>query len=228
MDPSLSISQPNFKLGPPLAFIAGFVDTTGYVTVAGVFFAHVTGNFVMIGASVAGINNVAIATKLLVFPVFIAAIALGWLIQQRSGERALSIIARTECIALIACALAGVARETFADYRELATASVLLFGVSAMGLQSIVGRIAQIPMTTVMTGNVTQLTIKLLDYASGRARGAKAPREATFIVLAFAAGALAAGLSIPRFGMAVFCVPAVLMCILCLTQMPVRHSPIAT
>jgi uncharacterized membrane protein YoaK (UPF0700 family) len=33
-----------------LAFVAGFLDTCGFVALFGLFSAHVTGNFVLLGA----------------------------------------------------------------------------------------------------------------------------------------------------------------------------------
>ena len=37
-----------------LALTAGFVDTVGFIALFGLFTAHVTGNFVLIGASLVG------------------------------------------------------------------------------------------------------------------------------------------------------------------------------
>src|SRR5258706_15489007 len=58
-----------------LAFVAGYVDTVGFVALFGLFTAHVTGNFVMIGSAVAHQSG-SVLLKLLVFPAFISAVAL--------------------------------------------------------------------------------------------------------------------------------------------------------
>src|SRR5882757_9069492 len=52
-----------------LSFNAGFVDTAGFLSLQGLFTAHVTGNFVTLGASLVLGTSGAIA-KLLALPVF--------------------------------------------------------------------------------------------------------------------------------------------------------------
>ena len=61
------------------AFVAGFVDTVGFVALFGLFTAHVTGNFVVIGASLVEPRS-GLITKLLALPVFVATVALAHLI----------------------------------------------------------------------------------------------------------------------------------------------------
>jgi len=62
-----------------LALLAGYVDTVGFVALFGLFTAHVTGNFVLVGAEVAGVDQ-GVVLNLLAFPSFIAGIALSSLI----------------------------------------------------------------------------------------------------------------------------------------------------
>src|SRR3984957_13398106 len=52
-----------------LSLNAGFVDTAGFLALQGLFTAHVTGNFVTLGASLALGTSGAVA-KLLALPVF--------------------------------------------------------------------------------------------------------------------------------------------------------------
>ena len=62
------------------AAMAGFVDTVGFVALFGVFTAHVTGNFVLLGAQLARPGQGA-AIKLLAFPAFIVAVAAAtWIV----------------------------------------------------------------------------------------------------------------------------------------------------
>jgi uncharacterized membrane protein YoaK (UPF0700 family) len=58
-----------------LSFNAGFVDTTGFLGLQGLFLAHVTGNFVTLAATlVMGTHGV--LAKVLVLPEFVLVLAL--------------------------------------------------------------------------------------------------------------------------------------------------------
>src|ERR1700761_3646886 len=69
-----------------LSLNAGYVDTAGFLALQGLFTAHVTGNFVTLGASLALGTSGAVA-KLLALPVFcfvvIASRVLGTLLSNR-------------------------------------------------------------------------------------------------------------------------------------------------
>src|ERR1700722_12576367 len=58
-----------------LSFNGGYVDTAGFLALQGLFTAHVTGNFVTLGAAIAtGASG--ILSKLLALPVFCVVILL--------------------------------------------------------------------------------------------------------------------------------------------------------
>src|ERR1700742_235386 len=71
-----------------LSFNGGFVDPAGFLGLQGLFTAHVTGNFVTLGAAVV-LGSHGIVGKLLALPVFIAVVALVRLADSalRAGER---------------------------------------------------------------------------------------------------------------------------------------------
>src|SRR3954471_20471186 len=58
-----------------LAFNAGFLDTAGFLALQGLFVAHVTGNFVTLGAALV-FGSHGILGKVIALPEFIAVIAL--------------------------------------------------------------------------------------------------------------------------------------------------------
>src|SRR6201984_2288341 len=85
----IAMTAPETKATLPVLFSlnAGYVDAAGYLALQGLFSAHVTGNFVTLGASLALGTSGAVA-KLLALPVFcvvvIAARLLGTLLSNRS------------------------------------------------------------------------------------------------------------------------------------------------
>jgi uncharacterized membrane protein YoaK (UPF0700 family) len=181
--------------GPLLSFLAGYADTVGFVGLGGLFTAHVTGNFVLLGyALVAPVQG--ILPKFLAFPVFVLWIALTRLLVARWQQRNQAALAKAMTmqalllVAAAACAwLGGPIGKPDAP---MALACGMLC-VAAMAAQNAYGKLLlpQMPATTVMTGNVTQLVIALMDArkagrppAAGAALGGVAGG-----VLGFAAGA---------------------------------------
>src|ERR1700730_16036633 len=57
-----------------LSFNGGYVDTVGYLSLQGLFTAHVTGNFVTIGAALV-FGTSGVTAKLLALPVFCLTVA---------------------------------------------------------------------------------------------------------------------------------------------------------
>ncbi|SMG02180.1 DUF1275 domain-containing protein [Burkholderia singularis] len=96
-----------------LASIAGYVDTLGFVALFGLFTAHVTGNFILIGSGLAGVGQ-GLAIKWLAFPAFIAGIVGARMLDHRM--RLLGHGARARALyALQAMLLAGVMASPIAD-----------------------------------------------------------------------------------------------------------------
>jgi len=69
-----------------LAAVAGFVDTLSFVALFGLFTAHVTGNFVLIGAGIAGFGQ-GVVLKLSVFPAFVCGVVAASLIARSMSGR---------------------------------------------------------------------------------------------------------------------------------------------
>jgi uncharacterized membrane protein YoaK (UPF0700 family) len=68
-----AVEENRWTLPLLLSFTAGYVDTAGFLALQGLFTAHVTGNFVTLGASLALGTSGAVA-KLLALPVFCAVV----------------------------------------------------------------------------------------------------------------------------------------------------------
>ena len=189
------------SIGALLAFTAGFVDTAGFIALFGLFTAHVTGNFVLIGASIAEFHA-GILGKLLALPMFVLVVALTRLYVLRAERRkanAAGALLLSEFTFLLLFMAVGVTAAPFTNADAPLTIATGMLGVIAMAVQNAAARtvFASLSPTTVVTGNVTQIVIDLVDLATGagqvaeaRARLAKmAPPVATF-----ALGALAGAL----------------------------------
>jgi uncharacterized membrane protein YoaK (UPF0700 family) len=186
-----------------LGFIGGYVDTVGFVALFGLFTAHVTGNFVLIGAELSrpSTGQGQVLLKLLVFPTFVAAVALARLIAlrcERTGTVASRPLLITQAVFLTAALAASLGIVDLGPRAPWAMATGLLM-TAAMGVQNAAGRLAwpALTPTTVMTGNVTQVVIDTVDVLRGAAGPDVKDRLKRFIwpVVAFGAGALAGGVA---------------------------------
>jgi uncharacterized membrane protein YoaK (UPF0700 family) len=203
-----------------LGFVAGFVDTCGFVALFGLFTAHVTGNFVLIGATVAGSGSGVVA-KLAAFPMFIVAVAAATVFTRsrvRNKRDAMRPLLLAQLVLLIAFAAAGLELAPFHAADALPTIAAGMLGVASMGVQNAASRLvfASLAPTTVMTGNVTQLVIDLVDLATGAGEAQTRERVQRMAppVIAFTAGALSGGLLYAATGFACLLLPILLLAVI--------------
>ena len=150
-----------------LSLNAGFVDTAGFLALQGLFTAHVTGNFVTLGASLVLGTSGAVA-KLLALPVFcVVVIAIRLLSSALLRQKlpALRIILSLKVVLLIAGAVLAIHLGPFRNgdaWQAVVTGMVL---VAAMAIQNAAHRIhlGSAPPSTLMTGTTTQIMIDLAD-----------------------------------------------------------------
>lgn len=197
---------PSTRAAPLLAAVAGYVDTLGFVALFGLFTAHVTGNFVLIGAELARPGH-GVLLKLLAFPAFIAAVVAARLVArscERRGQASLPWLLGGQALLLGGFMAAGLAAQpvTASDAPLVLLAGCL--GAAGMGLQNAAGRLALAKLTphTVMTGNVTQLVLDATDAALGGAEPGvlERLRKLFWPVLAFGVGAIAGALGFVHLG----------------------------
>ncbi|MBA5687449.1 YoaK family protein [Rugamonas apoptosis] len=188
--------EQNKYVGIGLGYVAGYVDTVGFMSLFGLFTAHVTGNFVLIGSELARPSH-GVLIKFLAFPAFIAAVALTRLVVNRLRARnraAWDVALAMQVVFLLAFMLLGWQAEPIRAPDTLLALCAGMAGAAAMGVQNAASRLvwSDIAPTTVMTGNVTQLVIDLLDCLGGDEDGAVGRRINKFLwpVLAFALGAV--------------------------------------
>ncbi len=213
------------SMAPIQAFVAGFVDTVGFVGLFGLFTAHVTGNFVMLGASIAETHSGVIA-KLVALPVFFLAVAGTSLFLRRctaSGRDPVGGVLGAQAF-FLACFLGvAVVAGPFHNGDQPLAITAGMLGVVAMAIQNAASRtiFSAFSPTTIMTGNSTQLVLDLVELTRGstadptaRTRmGRMMPPLAAFIV-----GALAGGGGYVLGGFWALVVPILLILFLLLTR----------
>jgi uncharacterized membrane protein YoaK (UPF0700 family) len=213
-----------------LSFNAGFVDTAGFLALQGLFTAHVTGNFVTLGASLVLGTSGALA-KLLALPVFCAVVIasrwFGTLLSHRSAHPFVPLLVIKVLLLVVGAALAihfGPFHNGDA-WQAITTGMVL---VAAMAIQNAVHRVhlSSAPPSTLMTGTTTQVMLDIADRIYPR-QGAQVQRarliQMSINVVVFATGCGVAALLYARFGVWCFVVPpvvAVLSLILRLIEQP--------
>ena len=224
-------ANPSGVLPAALAFTAGFVDTFGFIALFAFFTAHVTGNFVVLGAALVQPIRGLVA-KLLALPMFILSVA-GVRIYSRSLEKrkraAAPRLLALEGVLLLVFLAMGVASSPIVDADSLLAIATALSGVVAMGVQNAASRtvFASLSPTTVMTGNVTQLVLDGVDLLAGVDEGARASLRARMRrfwppVVFFGFGAVAGAIGYRSAGFVCLAVPAALVLFLAIRT---RNEP---
>jgi len=194
--------------GMGMAFVGGYVDVVGFVLLFGLFVAHATGNIVMLGVGLAG-DAGGLVTKLLALPVFVGSAAATYaLIRWRDarGQPCQVLVLALQAVLLLAFMLLTVRALPAASPDVPAVMLAGLVGVAAMAVQNVGARavFTHLAPTTMMTGNVTQVAIDLVDLALARGRpdaALKARIRKTWPpVAAFALGAVSGAIGVLAAG----------------------------
>ena len=152
-----------------LSAVAGYVDTAGFLALFGLFTAHVTGNLVTAGAALALRAPEGVAARLAMLPIFmvsVAATTLGARRLRTRGRAPLAPLLAAMAVALAVFWAAGVGLRPWAVSPDAwATITIGGLGVAALGIQNALMReaLGTIAPTTVMTGNLTQVTMDLVE-----------------------------------------------------------------
>jgi uncharacterized membrane protein YoaK (UPF0700 family) len=211
------LSGPAF--GCILAFVAGYVDVVGFISLFGLFTAHVTGNFVMIGVDIAG-DSAGLLAKLLALPTFALAVAAARLTESRivrDKQSAPSLLLFAEALALVLFIVAGFHASPISDPSTPAAVGAGMLAVVAMGIQNSLSRtsLSDLGPTTIMTGNTTQIIIDLVDLPSASEAEDKAIRgrlkKMVPALAGFASGAALGALGYSMLSLWCVMLPAVLL-----------------
>jgi len=170
-----------------LSWVAGFVDTSAFIILFGIFTAHVTGNIALAGASFVSSDEGSTVTRLLMLPTFMVTVALTSLLARYARQKQWSVFAvllTAEAIALVVFLIIGttLSPALLLDVQEEYILPIAMAGVVAMAIQNALmkeshGVFKSYIPTTVMTGNTTQLTIDLVKVLSFKL--SRSPSEAS-------------------------------------------------
>jgi uncharacterized membrane protein YoaK (UPF0700 family) len=200
-----------------LSFNGGYVDTAGFLALQGLFTAHVTGNFVTLGAALA-LGTTGVVSKLLALPVFCAVVVLtrlaSWSIPRRWPG--LSTLLTVKVLLLIAAAVLAMRLGPFPNGDSAPAVITGMVLVAAMAIQNALHRmhLGTAPPSTLMTGTTTQLMIDVADSIRGipaeqRVQIRERQRNMATAMLSFAAGAIVAAVLFRTLHMACFIVPPI-------------------
>jgi uncharacterized membrane protein YoaK (UPF0700 family) len=212
------------KIGGPaaiaalLSFNGGFVDTAGFLGLQGLFVAHVTGNFVTLGAALVQGSH-GIIGKVLALPEFIVVVALARLAGMALRARKLPVLRAMLAakVTLLICFFAlAVSVGPFPDPNTPAALLTGFAGIAAMAVQNALQRVhlGELPPTTLMTGSTTQATLDAVDLLTGVEPVQRAVIRNRFgrlsrAILYFAAGCAAAALLYALAGFWCLAVPVI-------------------
>ena len=218
-----------------LGFNAGYVDTAGFLALGGLFTAHVTGNFVTLGAAlIQGTSGT--LSKLAALPVFCIAVMVARLVSNRLVARHQApmpslVVAKVLLLAVAAVLMIGRGPFTNGDTPVAFVAGMLM--VCAMAIQNGMQRmhLGQLPPSTLMTGNTTQVMIDVTDLLKGVQGDARKSAVARLKKMApaigiFAIGCALAALAYVWLGMWCFVLPPVVAA-LTIAWLPAHEDALA-
>jgi uncharacterized membrane protein YoaK (UPF0700 family) len=209
-----------------LSAVAGYVDAAGFLALFGLFTAHITGDLVAAGTAFTGQGNSGVCLRLATIPVFMVSVAATALVTRatrRRGHRPLIAILTMMTLALaVFCATGVTLRSRLAGLDDWAVVLTGTVGIFAMGIQNTLMRdvLSGMGPTTIMTGNLTRLTMDLValalpedeighesaasDRSGSRGRLVKSATP----VLAFVLGTALGGAATAMFGLSSIAAPA--------------------
>src|SRR5215469_12836602 len=205
------------RLPPLLSVIAGMVDLIGFFSL-GSFTAHVTGNLVVAAAAAVhgGPWNLAQAFAI---PVFMLAVAAAWLISRASslhGVALTRLLLVIQFLLLLAVLAFSVTTAASANPHGLTAGIAVMIAVCAMAFQYALLRLAlpKAVSTAVMTGNLTNAVLSLMEMLSPRQPLMPVDRgrlkSSLRLLIGFLLGCLVAAAAIALLGDWAWSIPTVL------------------
>jgi len=152
-----------------LSTLAGSLDVIGLLEL-GLFTSHITGNLALLIVHVIG-GGAARVGPLLAFPVFVATLVATRMLMGSPGSigpGTVRLLLGLELLLLAGCLAARISAGPSPDPEAATTIVAGMIGVAAMAVQNALVSVRGAPQTTVMTTNVTHLTLDLGELLLGR------------------------------------------------------------
>jgi len=198
-----------------LCFTAGFCDTLTFVAAGEVFSAHVTGNFILFAYDIIKHSDTHSWQKLLTFPVFVLAVMLGGRIAQKYAYKYALLTIEGLILLIAGLASALLVKEGNEIGWQMTIVTMLI--VMAMAFQNTFGKLnnkATYGLTTVMTGNVTQAALDLMNGLVNRPASAadwQSLKKQCFLIIGFLAGCIAGAVMAMQFGLVAVIIPGTIL-----------------
>jgi uncharacterized membrane protein YoaK (UPF0700 family) len=198
-----------------LSFVAGYADTTTFICANRLFSAHVTGNFVVFVYSLVTDAHLSVWMNLFSFPFFIAAVAASSWIVDRSNYP--GNVLRIEALLLLIAGLSAAIFKFMGMETSFAIFFLAMTIVVAMGLQNGFGKLypdTTYSATTIMTGNVTQITLDFMRHLKPRNRSielTRALRRQGLVIGFFFIGCLTGGVFSHFAGLPAIILPGIII-----------------
>jgi uncharacterized membrane protein YoaK (UPF0700 family) len=148
-----------------LSLTAGSTDTIGFLSLDGLFTAHITGNLVVLAAHLIA-GDTAVLSYLLAVPVFMLTLLLSRLLAtylERAGTAPLKPLLLLQFLFLAGFIGLCVSQGPQLNPKSAIAITAGMFGVAAMAVQNASVQISlrNTPTTAVMTTNVTHFVLAL-------------------------------------------------------------------
>lgn len=160
-----------FRLSKLLSFNAGYVDTASFLALHGLFSAHVTGNFVTLGAALVSESQTGAWAKLAALPMFCITVLSVKLLDQkfiRHQNSSYAFFLKLMFLLFSIVAVCSYFYLPFPKYDTIMSFTVGMLLVAAMAIQNAMHRIhwTKESPTTVVTGATTQLMLNIAELFS--------------------------------------------------------------
>jgi uncharacterized membrane protein YoaK (UPF0700 family) len=204
----LALSQFERQLPALLSVIAGMVDLTGYLNLGNLFTAHITGNLVVVAALIVRGGRINPA-QILAIPAFMLAVAATWALARASGRRGpdlARLLLLMHFLLLAGVMIFSAITKPSSNPHGLTAGVTAMIAVSAMACQFALLRLALpvAPSTAVMTGNLTNTVLSLLDRQSRTqellAGDAERLRGSLHLLVGFFGGCVVAAAAVSLLG----------------------------